>query len=106
MIARRLYLIGLGYVLSNFGVYRPHGIAYKNIDFNVSKTFKMPWNRGQELTVYLQALNAFDFVNRQYSMWGSGLGFVGGPGPTHKVDKGLGVASQGRNFKVGAKFTF
>jgi hypothetical protein len=92
--------------LTNFGVYRPHGITYKNIDFNISKSFKMPWNRGQQLTIYFQALNAFDFVNRQYSQWGSGLGFVGGPGPTHKVDKGLGVASQGRNFKIGAKFTF
>jgi hypothetical protein len=91
---------------TNFGIYRPHGIAYKNVDFNVSKSFKMPWNRGQELTVYFQALNAFDFVNRQYSMWASGLAFVGGAGPTFKPDKGLGVASQGRNFKIGAKFTF
>ncbi len=92
--------------LTNFGVYRPHGIAYKNVDFNVSKTFKAPWNPGQDFTVYFEALNAFDFVNRQYSQWGSGLGFVGGPGPSHKVDKGLGVASQGRNFKIGARFTF
>ena len=91
---------------TNFGIYRPHGIAYKNVDINVSKSFKMPWNSGQELTVYMQALNVFDFVNRQYSMWGSGLGFVGGNGPTFQPDKGLGVASQGRNFKVGAKFTF
>lgn len=92
--------------LTNFGVYRPHGIGYKNVDFNVSKTFQAPWNRNQGFTLYFQALNAFDFVNRQYSQWGSGLGFVGGPGPSHKVDKGLGVASQGRNFKVGARFTF
>jgi len=91
---------------TNFGIYRPHGITYKNVDFNISKSFKMPWNRGQELTVYFQALNAFDFVNRQYSMWASGLAFVGGAGPSFKPDKGLGVASQGRNFKIGAKFTF
>jgi outer membrane receptor protein involved in Fe transport len=91
---------------TNFGIYRPSGIAYKNVDFNVSKSFKMPWNPDQELTVYFQALNAFDFVNRQYSMWGSGLAFVGGAGPTFAPDKGLGVASQGRNFKVGARFKF
>jgi len=90
---------------TNFGIFRPGGIGYKNVDFNVSKSFKMPWNREQELTVYFQALNAFDFVNRNYSMWGGGFQVVGGPGPTHAFDPGS-VASQGRNFKVGAKFTF
>jgi hypothetical protein len=96
----------VGGYFTDFGIYRPHGIGYKNIDFNVSKSFKMPWNRGQELTIYFQALNAFDFVNRQYSMWVSGQQVYGGAGPTHDPDKGLGVASQGRNFKIGAKFTF
>lgn len=90
---------------TNFGIYRPHGIGYKNVDFNVSKSFKMPWNPGQELTVYFQALNAFDFVNRNYSMWTGGFQTVGGPGPSHKHDPGS-VASQGRNFKIGARFTF
>jgi len=90
---------------TNFGIFRPGGIGYKNVDFNVSKSFKMPWNREQELTVYFQALNAFDFVNRNYSMWGGGFQVVGGPGPTHAFDPGS-VASQGRNFKVGARFTF
>ena len=97
---------GGGCYLTNFGVYRPHGIGYKNVDFNVSKTFKVPGPGDKELTVYFEALNAFDFVNRQYSQWGSGLAFYGGPGATNKPDKGLGVASQGRNFKIGARFTF
>ena len=97
---------GPGGYFTDFGIYRPHGIGYKNIDFNVSKSFKMPWNHGQELTLYFQALNAFDFVNRQYSMWVSGQQHYNGAGPTHEPDKGLGVASQGRNFKVGARFTF
>jgi hypothetical protein len=90
---------------TNFGIYRPGGIGYKNVDFNVSKTFKSPWNPSQELTIYFQALNAFDFVNRNYSMWGGGFQSVGGPGPTGAYDRGS-VASQGRNFKVGARFTF
>ncbi|MGN6849615.1 MAG: TonB-dependent receptor plug domain-containing protein [Sphingomicrobium sp.] len=94
---------GVAY-FTNFGVYRPRGIAYKNIDFNISKSFKMPWNRGQELTVYFQALNAFDFVNRNYSMWTGGFQNYGGS-PSHAHDPGS-VASQGRNFKIGAKFTF
>jgi len=66
----------------------------------------MPWNREQELTVYFQALNAFDFVNRNYSMWTGGFYNYNPPiGPTRQPDA-TGVASQGQNFKVGAKFTF
>ena len=90
---------------TDFGIFRPKKIGYKNIDFNISKSFKMPWSSEQEVTVYFQALNAFDFVNRNYSMWGGGLQTYGGPPPNHQPDLGS-VASQGRNFKVGARFTF
>lgn len=96
---------GGGCYLTNFGIYRPHGIGYKNVDLNVSKSFKMPWNQGQELTVYFQALNVFDFVNRNYSQWTGGFQNVGGPGPSFDPDPGS-VASQGRNFKAGLRFTF
>ena len=34
-------------ILTNFGVYRPNGIGYKNVDLNISKSFKMPWNHGR-----------------------------------------------------------
>ncbi|HEX4695622.1 MAG TPA: TonB-dependent receptor plug domain-containing protein [Sphingomonas sp.] len=94
---------GGGCYLTNFGIYRPKGIGYKNVDFNITKTIKLPWH--SELTVYLQALNAFDFVNRNYSMWGGGFQNIGGPGPTLAPDVGS-VASQGRSFKVGARFKF
>ena len=90
---------------TNFGIYRPHGIGYKNIDFNITKTFKMPYASGHELTVYFQALNAFDFVNRNYSMWTGGFQAVGGPGPSFAHDSGS-VASQGRSFKAGVKYRF
>lgn len=91
---------------TDFGIYRPDRfIGYKNVDFNVSKSFKMPWSPSQELTVYFQALNAFDFVNRNYSMWGGGNTSYGGPPPSRTYDRGS-VASQGRNFKIGARFTF
>jgi len=96
---------GGGCYLTNFGIHQPGGIGYKNVDFNVTKTFKMPWDHGHELTVYFQALNAFDFVNRNYSMWGGGFENIGGPGPTLAPDTGS-VASQGRNFKVGARYRF
>jgi len=90
---------------TNFGIYKPGGIGYANIDFNFSKTFKMPWAKSHELTVYFQALNAFDIVNRNYSMWGGGFRNVGDSGPSGRYDLG-GVASQGRNFKVGARYKF
>ncbi|WP_066812532.1 TonB-dependent receptor [Sphingomonas asaccharolytica] len=90
---------------TNFGIYKPGGIGYANIDFNFSKTFKMPWAKSHELTVYFQALNAFDFVNRNYSMWGGGFRNVGDAGPSGRYELGQ-VASQGRNFKVGARYKF
>jgi hypothetical protein len=94
---------GGGCYLTNFGIYRPKGIGYKNVDFNITKTIKLPGHT--ELTVYMQALNAFDFVNRNYSQWSGGFQSIGGPGPTLQPDAGS-VASQGRNFKVGARFKF
>ncbi|WP_066820782.1 TonB-dependent receptor [Sphingomonas mali] len=90
---------------TNFGIYKPGGIGYANIDFNFSKTFKMPWAKSHELTVYFQALNAFDFVNRNYSQWSGGFRNVGDTGPSGQYNLGE-VASQGRNFKVGARYKF
>lgn len=90
---------------TNFGIYKPGGIGYANIDFNFSKTFKMPWAKSHELTVYFQALNAFDMVNRNYSMWGGGFRNVGDAGASGRYDLGS-VASRGRNFKVGARYKF
>jgi len=94
---------GGGCYTTNFGIYRPKGIGYKNVDLNITKSVKLPGHT--ELTVYFQALNVFDFVNRNYSMWGGGFQNIGGAGPTLQPDPGS-VASQGRNFKVGARFKF
>jgi outer membrane receptor for ferrienterochelin and colicin len=96
---------GGGCYPNTFGLYWPHGIGYKNVDLNLAKSFKMPWNPDQQVTVYLQALNVFDFVNRNYSEWTGGFEAVGGPGPSHDHDSGS-VASQGRNFKAGIRFSF
>jgi outer membrane receptor for ferrienterochelin and colicin len=96
---------GGGCYPNTFGLHWPHGIGYKNVDFNLSKSVRMPWSPDQKVTLYFQALNAFDFVNRNYSEWTGGFTTVGGPGPSHHFDRGS-VASQGRNFKVGARFTF
>ena len=96
---------GGGCYLTNFGIYHPKGIGYKNVDFNIAKTFKLPWAGGHELNVNFQILNAFDFVNRNYSQWGGGFQNVGGPGPTNAYDRGS-VASQGRSFKAGLRYSF
>jgi hypothetical protein len=95
---------GGGCYPNSFGMYWPKR-GYRNVDLNLSKSFKMPWDPDQQATIYFQALNVFDFVNRNYSEWTGGFENVGGPGPSHAHDPGS-VASQGRNFKVGAKFTF
>jgi len=106
---------GGGCYTTNFGIYSPGGIGYKNVDFNISKTFKLPWAHGHEFTVYFQALNAFDFVNRNYSMWTGGVAnlptvdshgnVVFGNKASGRPDAGS-VASQGRNFKIGARYRF
>jgi outer membrane receptor protein involved in Fe transport len=44
-------------------------------------------------------------VNRNYSQWSGGFRNVGDNGPSGQYDLG-GVASQGRNFKVGARYKF
>ena len=93
-----------GCYLTNFGIYRAKGIGYKNVDFNITKTFKMPYSHGHELTVYFQALNAFDFVNRNYSRWSGGFRTVTSD-PSLHYDTGS-VASQGRSFKAGARYSF
>jgi hypothetical protein len=91
---------------TNFGINHPsYTFGYKNVDVNVSKTFKMPWNPEHQLTAYFQALNVFDFVNRNYSMWGGGFGNLGTQMPSYNYDPGS-VASQGRNFKAGLRYTF
>ena len=90
---------------TNFGIYRPSGIGYKNVDFNIAKTFQMPWGHGHELIVNFEALNAFDSVNRNFSQFTGGLQFYHGGPPTFRPDGGS-VASQGRNFKVGARYRF
>ena len=61
---------------ANFGgVYFPKPfIAYKRLDLRIAKTFKMPFDKKQELTFDFQAFNVFNWLNRTYSAWGAGSG--------------------------------
>jgi hypothetical protein len=84
------------------GVYFPHKtIGYKRLDMRVAKTFKMPWNRNNELTVDFQAFNVFNWLNRTYSAWGAGAG----ANPPFVDPRGA-VANDQRQFQVGIKYKF
>lgn len=87
---------------ANFGgVYYPKPfIAYKRLDLRIAKTFKMPFDKGQELTVDFQVFNAFNWLNRTYSAWGAGSG-----SPAPLIENGQ-VGNDARSFQAGVKYKF
>jgi hypothetical protein len=90
-----------GIVFNGGGVHFPRkDIAYKTFDARLAKTFKMPW--GHEVTADIQVYNLFDWVNRNYSAWGSG-GHSAGQEPPLKENGTVGVA---RSFQAGLKYSF
>lgn len=87
---------------ANFGgVYFPKPfIAYKRLDLRIAKTFKMPFDKKQELTVDFQAFNVFNWLNRTYSAWGAGSG-----SPAPLIENGQ-VGNDARSFQAGVKYKF
>lgn len=84
------------------GVYFPKPfIAYKRIDLRIGKSFKMPYNKGHELTVDFQAFNVFNWLNRTYSTWGAGSGI-----PAPLVDANSQVGRDARSFQAGLRYKF
>lgn len=70
------------------GAYYPEEeIAYKQFDIKLSKDFTLP--NGNTVTLSGQAVNAFDWVNKTYSVWGDGGGGLNAPwhAATYKADK-------------------
>lgn len=83
------------------GVYYPKKfIGYKRLDLRIAKSFKMPFNREHELTVDFQAFNVFNWLNRNYSSWGSGSGSP----PPFTEDSQIG--QDARSFQAGVKYRF
>ncbi|HTM81761.1 TonB-dependent receptor [Asticcacaulis sp.] len=69
------------------GVYPKNDIAYKTVDFRISKDFELP--SGQTITLEGQVYNAFDWINRTY-------GYAGG------VNTGNGATGQGDDNTIGS----
>lgn len=65
------------------GVNHPHGIAFKNLDMRLSKTFKL-WG-AQEFTVDGDVFNVFDSVNRNYTTWGGRENSTQGYARTYQI---------------------
>jgi outer membrane receptor protein involved in Fe transport len=87
-------------VWANFGgPLRPKSfIGYKRIDLRVAKTFD--FGGGHELTFDFQAFNVFNWLNRNYSSWGSGQG----NNPPRTEDSQ--IARDARSFQAGIKYKF
>ncbi|TFI57837.1 TonB-dependent receptor [Sphingomonas parva] len=89
-----------GGVFNGSGVYFPEKtFAYKSLDLRLAKSFKTPW--GHEATVDFQVYNVFDWVNRNYTTWGSGNGI----NPPLKNDND-GTVGRARSFQAGLKYSF
>lgn len=81
------------------GVYFPkQSIGYKRLDLRVAKTFKMPW--GHELTADFEALNVFNWLNRNYTSWDAGGGV-----PAPRTDN-FPIGNDQRQFQAGLKYKF
>ena len=90
-----------GIVFNGGGVHYPKkAVAYKTLDMRIAKSFKTPW--GHELTADFQVYNLFDWVNRNYSAWGSG-GHGANQDPPFKENGTVGTA---RAFQAGLKYSF
>lgn len=89
---------------ANFlGVYWPKdSLAYKRLDLKLSKAFKMPYAQGHELTVYFEAFNVFNWLNRNYSAWNAGSG----TNPPLVSNWDGQVSNDQRQFQAGLKYKF
>jgi outer membrane receptor protein involved in Fe transport len=88
---------------ANFnGVFWPKdAIAYKRLDLRVAKSFKMPYAEGQELTLYFEGFNVFNWLNRTYSAWGAGCC---SNNPSRQENGQVG--NDQRAFQAGVKYKF
>jgi outer membrane receptor protein involved in Fe transport len=91
-----------GTIYANFlGINSPKPlIGFKQLDLRVAKTFKLPF--GTEVTGYFEALNVFNWLNRNYSAWNAGAGL----NPPLVSDNDGQVANSQRQFQAGLKIKF
>lgn len=78
-------------------------IAFKRLDLRVAKTFKLPFGGDHAVTFEFQALNVFNWLNRNYSAWGAGA--VNGNSSPSLIENSQ-VDQDARAFKAGIKYKF
>ena len=82
------------------GAYYPQdNIAYKTFDLKIAKEFELP--NGNSVTLSGVAINAFDWVNKTYSVWGDGGGGLNAPwhAATYAPDRA--TTGPARSYQVG-----
>ncbi|WP_240623244.1 TonB-dependent receptor [Brevundimonas lutea] len=78
----------------------PDAWAYRNLDLRLTKNFEV-WG-GSELSVYVDAINVFNFDN--FTAYDGGTGSADNPNPRFGMPNG--VLFPTRQFQIGARYRF
>ena len=78
----------------------PDAWAYRNLDLRLTKNFAMP--RGGELSLYVDAINVFNFDN--FTAYDGGTGSAANPNPRFGMPNA--VLFPTRQFQIGARYRF
>ena len=78
----------------------PNAFAYRNLDLRLTKDIGLP--NGSELSVYLDAINVFNFDN--YNGFDGGTGSATNPNPNFGQPSS--VLFPTRTFQIGARYKF
>ena len=83
-----------------YGFILPNAFAYRNLDLRLTKNFEV--FGGQELSLFVDAINVFNFDN--YSGFDGGTGSAANPNPNYGNPSS--VLFPTRTFQVGMRYSF